>query len=48
MCIASVSNLVTKIWNLVPEKMKNALSLNEGTWKPKNALDGFSRFILRM
>ena len=38
-CITIVSNLDTKIWNLVPKKMKNALSLNGRTWKPKNALD---------
>ena len=38
-CITIVSNLVTKIWNLVPKKMKNALSLNGRTWNPKNALD---------
>ena len=44
MCIANVSNIGSEIWNIVPEKMKNALSQNWGTQKPQNALVGFAKY----
>lgn len=44
MCIATVSNIGSEIWNMVPEKMKNAPSQNGGTQKPKNVLVGFAKY----
>ena len=44
MCIATVLNIGSEIWNMVPEKMKNAPSQNGGTQKPKNALIGFAKY----
>ena len=44
MCIANVSNIGSEIWNIVPEKMKNAPSQNGGTQKHQNALVGFAKY----